>query len=192
MPHEALAALGAPRSADAWSWAGILRDEIADLPGAEQAHRQAVALDPGSDRLRNNLGFNLLLQGRREEAAEEFRRALELNPTSEFARNNLLTATATLQATGNDATAHSNYAAVLIEQGRYEEARKEVAIALSYDIGHPAALSNLRLLSALDGGALVLPGSRTGTLWDRMSRTLLKALLGIEDKPAGAAEKGSE
>ena len=39
--------------------------------------------------LRINLGYNLLLQGKNEEAAAEFRRALVLRPDSQTARNNL-------------------------------------------------------------------------------------------------------
>jgi len=117
------------------SWLGILRDKQKDWPAGEKAHRAALALDTTRDSLHNNLGYNLLMQGRPKEAAQEFREALKLRPDSEVARNNLgmaLAASPVVEATGaesatNDAllhwqsisdpaTAHSNMAALLIGQ----------------------------------------------------------------------------
>jgi len=71
------------------SWLGILRDGQKGWPAGEKAHLAALALDPSRDSLHNNLGYNLLMQDRPKEAAEEFREALKLRPDSEVARNNL-------------------------------------------------------------------------------------------------------
>ena len=74
---------------DYYSWLGILRDETGAWYAGEPAHRRAVELAPASDVLHNNLGYNLLMQKKNEEAAAEFREALRLNPGSQMARNNL-------------------------------------------------------------------------------------------------------
>ncbi|HXJ44743.1 MAG TPA: tetratricopeptide repeat protein [Bryobacteraceae bacterium] len=146
-------------SARLWAWIGLLRDDESDWKGGEIAHRKALALAPGRDDLHNNLGYCLLRQGRREEAAAEFAAALRLNPNSTIARNNLGTAltgsgkeaVANLQSVTDPATAHSNLAAALIEAGQYDEARREIATALGYNRQHSAALKNLELIAQLDG-----------------------------------------
>jgi len=71
------------------SWLGILRDKQKDWAAGEKAHRAALALDPTRDSLHNNLGYNLLMQGKPKEAAQEFREALKIRPDSDVARNNL-------------------------------------------------------------------------------------------------------
>ena len=146
-------------SLDVWAWLGLLRDEAGDWKGGEEAHRKAIALAPGHDDLHNNLGYCLLRQGRKAEAAEEFRAALQLNGRSVVARNNLgttltdspLEAVSHLQSVTDPASAHNNIAVALLEAGKYAEARHEIEIALGYNRQHTAALNNLRLLSELDG-----------------------------------------
>ena len=76
-------------AAEYYSWLGILRDESGLWPLGEPAHRKAIELAPSTDYLHNNLGYNLLMQKKDEEAAAEFRAALKLNPGSAMARNNL-------------------------------------------------------------------------------------------------------
>jgi Flp pilus assembly protein TadD len=143
-----------------WAWVGLLQDDAGDYKVGEAAHRKAVALEPGRDDLHNNLGYCLLLQGKKKEAEEEFRTAVRLNGQSAIAKNNLgialaggtpKEAVAALQSTADPATAHSNMSAALIEAGKYEDARREIQIALGYNRQHPAALSNLQLVSQLDG-----------------------------------------
>ncbi len=151
---------------DYYSWLGILRDESGLWPLGEAAHRRAVELSPGVDYLHNNLGYNLLMQKKNDEAAQEFRAALKLNPNSTMARNNLgmvlanqnaaEQAIASFQSTSDPATAHNNLAAVWMEKGNYGEARKELDIALSYNRTHPAALKNLELVGRLDGNPATL------------------------------------
>ena len=48
---------------------GILLDEQKQWADGERAHREALALAPKSDSLHNNLGYNLLMQGKNEAAA---------------------------------------------------------------------------------------------------------------------------
>lgn len=159
------------------AWLGLLEDETGNWVAGEAAHRKAIALAPNRDDLHNNLGYCLLEQGRNADAAAEFRAALQLNPQSAVARNNLGLATAgnkteailNWQSVASPADAHNNMAAVLIEQGRYAEARREIDLALGYNRQHSAALNNLRLVSELDGKAaeVKLP-ARTGTRFSRL------------------------
>lgn len=166
---------------DVHAWAGILHDELGQLAVGETEHRRAIKeSESPQSLLHNNLGYNLLLQGRSDEAVSEFRRALELSPHSEFARNNLgvaltgdrvpgdtVEAVKYWQSVGGPSTAHSNMAAVLIEQGRYADARKEINIALGYRPDNPAALHNLALVSQLDGQPAALPLNRTPSFWKK-------------------------
>jgi tetratricopeptide (TPR) repeat protein len=152
-----------------YSWLGILRDESGLWPAGEPAHRRAVELAPHLDNLHNNLGYNLLMQKKNDEAAEEFRTALKLNPNSQVARNNLglvlanqnaaEQAVASFQALSDPATAHNNLAAVYLEKGNYPAARRELEVALSYNRTHPAALKNLELVGRMDGQAATLPAA---------------------------------
>lgn len=170
-------------SANVPAWLGILRDELGQWQQGEAAHRAAIAMAPDRDDLFNNLGYNLLRQGRYEEARQALERALALNPESKAARNNLglaLAATGSgalevFRRSSDPATAHNNLACALIEQGRYEEARKELESALAYNRNHPAALANLRLLAELNGqqAAVTLrpaPRSRWGRFWSAVWR----------------------
>jgi len=181
----------------AWSWLGILRDDLGALPAAELAHREALKLRPGQDSLHNNLGYNLLLQGRNGEAADEFRRALDIRPASQIARNNLGQALTSQpgqallhwQSVSDPATAHSNLGAVLIERGQYRDARREIDIALGYRRDHPAALRNLQLVSELDGQPAAIGVRVTDGWWKRFGRAVGKALIGTETKKTGEASK---
>jgi len=144
-----------------YSWAGIVSDEAGLLIEGEEFHRQAIyrSREPQAA-LFNNLGQNLLLQNRPADAAPEFRKALKIHPRSEIARNNLAIALASdpreaivhMRSVTDPATAYSNLAAVLIEQGRYQDARAALGSALQFMPGNQAALRNLALLAQLDGG----------------------------------------
>jgi Flp pilus assembly protein TadD len=174
------------KSPDYESWLGILRDESGNWKAGERAHRAALALNAGSDSLHNNLGYNLLMQGRADEAATEFGEALKLRPDSEVARNNLGMALAAKpkeavlhwQSVSDPATAHSNMAALLIQQKRYAEARKELDAALGYNKNHAAALKNLRLVSELDGKPAAIPLKPARTKWGKFRSTLAKMVGG--------------
>lgn len=174
------------KSPDCQSWLGILHDESGNWSAGEQAHRAALALDPNLDSLHNNLGYNLLMQGRSKEAAQEFGEALRLRPDSEVARNNLGMALASTpqeallhwQSVSDPATAHSNMAALLIKQKRYADARQELDLALGYNKTHAAALNNLRLVSELDGKPAVIPLKPARTKWSKFRSTLAKIVGG--------------
>jgi Flp pilus assembly protein TadD len=198
---EAIALLEArPReSSEYYSWLGLLRDQTGSWTVGEAAHRKAIGLAPAQDGPHNNLGYNLLMQKKSEEAAAEFREALRLNPGSALARNNLglaLANSSTQQAISNwqaasdPATAHSNLAAVWIEKGNYAEARKELAIALGYNRTHAAALRNLELVSRLDGRpAEMSAAGAPDTTWGRWKVGLKRLFVGPLDdsKPTAKA-----
>ena len=82
------------------------------------------------------------------------------------------------QSISDPATAHSNMAALLIEQARYAEARKELDLALGYNRNHAAALSNLKLVSELDGKPAVIPIKPIRTKWGKFRSAVLKAVGG--------------
>ena len=151
----------------------ILEDEMSSLSAGEHYHRLALAAAlveeaPGQDALHSNLGYNLIAQKRFGESEEQLRAALQLNPRSEMARNNLAFALSSApaataaqvkeailqwQSLSGPAAAHNNLAAVYLEQSRYPEARRELERALSYDNSHGAVLKNLESLAVLDGKA---------------------------------------
>jgi tetratricopeptide (TPR) repeat protein len=174
-----------------YSWLGILRDESGFWTLGEPAHRKAIELTPGVDYLHNNLGYNLLMQKKNEDAAREFQEALKLNPGSLMARNNLglalahsndtAQAVANWQSTSDPATAHNNLAAVWMEKGNYPEARRELDLALSYNRAHPAALRNLELVARLDGSPATLQAKPLDTGWQRFRIGLRRLFVGPLD-----------
>lgn len=186
-----------------YSWLGILRDESGLWPAGEPAHRKAVELAPDLDSMHNNLGYNLLMQKKNDEAAEEFRTALKLNPKSQVARNNLglvlanqnaaEQAVASFQTVSDPATAHNNLAAVWMEKGNYPAARKELEVALSYDKTHPAALKNLELLGRMDGKAATLPAQTAEpSRWTRWKSGFRRLFVGpLDDSKPEAASTAS-
>lgn len=187
-------------AAEYYSWLGILRDEAGTWPLGEPSHRKAIELAPSADYLHNNLGYNLLMQKKNDEAAAEFREALKLNPSSQMARNNLgialaqsnapAQAVANWQSTSDPATAHNNMAAVWIEKGNYAEARKELDLALGYNRAHPAALKNLELVGRLDGNFATLQVRPiTATRWQRLGKSVRKLFVGPLDESRTEADK---
>jgi tetratricopeptide (TPR) repeat protein len=202
---EAIAALTSflqthPQTAPAYaSWIGILLDETGQWASGEPEHRKALQLAPGQDYLHNNLGYNLLMQKKVDEAAVEFREALRLNPASDVARNNLgialadqnanQQAVASWQSASDPASAHNNLAAVLIQKGNYPDARKELEIALGYNRAHPAALRNLELVSRLDGSSATMPSSQTKTNWERWKAGFIRLFVGPLDESKADADK---
>ena len=192
--------------AEVHSWAGIARDSLGHHKVAEQHHRDALEHARASAAyLRNNLGQNLALQERGPEAVSEFRAALELEPANLLARNNLAISLAADPAesaqlfqagTDDPATAHSNLAAILIEKGRYAEARKELNLALGYKPDHREALSNLTIVSDLDGkpatmllakqtdpAAATRGGGRKAGGWSRVGRAVARVFTTSDTRP---------
>jgi Flp pilus assembly protein TadD len=60
--------------------ANALRNDLGDLRGAESHYRAALRLRPGHALAHTNLGSVLAITGRFDEAADEFNRALEIDP----------------------------------------------------------------------------------------------------------------
>ena len=188
-----------------YSWLGILRDESGLWPLGEPAHRKALELAPAIDYLHNNLGYNLLMQKKNEEAAREFSEALKLNPGSQMARNNLgiaraqsnatAEAVANWQSTSDPATAHNNMAVVWMEKGNYSEARRELDLALGYNKAHAAALRNLELLARLDGSPAMLkakPLDTGATPWQRFRVGVRRLFVGpLDDSRKEAPQSAS-
>jgi Flp pilus assembly protein TadD len=138
-----------------------LLDDTGDLTPAEALYRRALALDSKASYLHNNLGFNLMLQGRLTDAVPQFRKALALNPQSQTARNNLGVALARqgdrqaalrvfIDAGVDRAVAHNNLAVALLEQDRLEESRAELMEALASRNFFEPALENFKLLLEKD------------------------------------------
>lgn len=191
--------------AEYYSWLGILRDEAGLWTLGEPAHRKAIEITASVDYLHNNLGYNLLMQKKNQEAAQEFQEALKLNPGSQMARNNLglalansnatKEAVANWQASSDPATAHNNLAAVWIEHGNYSEARVELDLALGYNKAHPAALRNLELVSRLDGSPASLsvakPADFQDSRWQRFGTAVRKLFVGPLDSRPEAAKNAS-
>lgn len=196
---EAFLAAHPQKSADFPSWAGILHDESAQWSAGEAWHRKALQLDAARDSLHNNLGYNLLMQKRNDEAAQEFREALKLNSGSQVARNNLglalanqdatVDAVASFQSAADAATAHNNLAALWMEKGNYSAARKELELALRYNDNFPAALRNLELLSRLDGSPASFQARQAETGWERWKAGVKKLFVGPLDEPRKDAAK---
>jgi hypothetical protein len=76
------------------------------------------------------------------------------------------------QRAADPAVAHNNLAAVLMEQGRYSDARTELEAALGSRRDFPQALANLQLLAAADGQPATLPAASPHVnLWKRFAST---------------------
>jgi Flp pilus assembly protein TadD len=183
------------------SWLGVLRDESGQWTAGETAHRQALELDNTADYLHNNLGYNLLMQGKNQEAVAEFREALKRNPASQVAKNNLgmalarqessREAVASWQSVSDPAAAHNNLAAVWIEKGNYPAARAELEIALGYNRNLAAALKNLELVSRLDGNPATIPMKRGESGWARFKRLFVGPLDPPRREVAGSGADGA-
>jgi len=80
----------APEMAVAWNGLGTARLACEDLPAAEQAFRQALALRPGYGDALSNLGKVLCLQGQNSEALDCMKVAVEAEPENARIGSNLL------------------------------------------------------------------------------------------------------
>ena len=186
-------------SATVLSWAGIVKDSQNKWTEGEPLHRRAVERAPGRDTLHNNLGYNLMMQGRKSDAVHAFRQALELNPSSETARNNLglslgdqpADAISQFRQTSDMAVAHNNLAAYLYEKGDLAGARKELELALAYRKDMPQILDNLRNIAALDGKPIQMPHKEPSSFWKTFARGLKRTFdSGEQKQPTLATEAG--
>jgi Flp pilus assembly protein TadD len=72
-----------------WSALGRAELELGEAGSAESHLRHAIELDGSNAYAHNNLGVLLQRLGKRDEARQEFKTALGLNPDLEVARKNL-------------------------------------------------------------------------------------------------------
>lgn len=115
----------------------------ARLGEAETHYRRVVTLLPDSAVARNNLGFNLLLQGRAAEAAATLTSALQLDPKNPRILGNLATAQLLLgedekalqlfRRTVSEAKAYNNLGYLYMTQGQWDRAEAAYARALELD-----------------------------------------------------------
>jgi tetratricopeptide (TPR) repeat protein len=172
-----------------YSWLGIIRDESGQWKEGESWHRQALAVS-NLPYLHNNLGYNLLKQGKKEQAAAEFRKVLELQPNSQLARNNLGAALASnpkealqqWQPVSGPAAVHNNLANVLMDQGRYAEAQKELEKALEYNKSNSTILSNLRVVAEMQKKPVVIQNTQHGSRARRALDATWRAVSGAPSK----------
>ena len=78
-----------PAVASYWNSLGMILGGSGDLAGGEQAFREAVTRDGKNAQYAYNLGLALIRQSKRDEAAAQFRRTLELDPRFAAARDRL-------------------------------------------------------------------------------------------------------
>lgn len=109
-----------------WMALGRVHDSNQDWQASEAAYVKALALQPDSPVVLNNIGMSLLLQHRYQEAAQEFQRALASDPGMEMLRANLRIA--------------------LAWQGKYEE-----AVVGLHGAGRADDLNNVGYVAMLRG-----------------------------------------
>lgn len=113
--------LAGPFAADAYHGLGLLFGET-NLTEAVRHLREAVRRRPTDARLRNDLGYALLLSGRDRDALPQFATAVELAPDVEKHRNNLLLL---LLVTGDEAGARRSAAQSGMSAERLEGLRRQ-------------------------------------------------------------------
>jgi Flp pilus assembly protein TadD len=79
----------APNAWRAWSALGAQYDDQKDWEKADDAYSHALTASPGSALVHNNRGYSRLLQGRLDEAVQDFVAALQKKPDFAAARTNL-------------------------------------------------------------------------------------------------------
>jgi len=103
---------------------GRVRDDLKTLPEAEEAYRHALEIEGGDVWAMNNLGLNLVKQGKFERAIIVFARVTELKPENPTFQNNLGMA---LELTGYFTGAAKAYQAAVSVDGSYQKAVSNLA-----------------------------------------------------------------
>jgi len=132
-----------PQLADAHNLLALILEEKGEPVEAEEHFRRALELENAA-RFRNNLGFHLMQQGRLTEAEIEIRRALEMEPEFApalhslgcilFRERQMLEAEKYLlraiAAREDEPEYHRDYARLLMESGRNDDATRQLKRAL--------------------------------------------------------------
>ena len=160
-----------PKLWRAWNALGALYDANQNWDDADHAYGQALALMPNSGIVHNNVGFSHLMRKDFAVAADEFQRALRLEPGLEAAQMNLRI--------------------VLAMQGRYRE-----ALAGIQGKQAPATLNNVGVAAMSRGDLknaetyLVQALDASPSQYDMASKNLqhLKVLQSGDAGPVGAKQ----
>jgi Flp pilus assembly protein TadD len=134
------------------------------LAYAEPLYRKVVEIRPNSAAAHNNLGFNLLLQGRYVEAIETFSKALAMSPQNARTKNNMATAyllnnekekaLALYEGSVGKAAAYNNLGYIYMTQGNWDQAEKAFKMALATNpVFYTKAQQNLERLNRLRSDA---------------------------------------
>ncbi len=166
--HEAVAELekaleADPKHVKAHNNMALASIDLGELELAEAHYRESLAIEPQAA-IYNDLGFVLERQGMTEEAVEQFRKSLELEPGSASAHYNLA---ASLARGGEypeaerhfraaleekpSAQAYTGLGYVLWQQGRADEAIDRLHDAIEADPKLPAAYEQLGTILAEQG-----------------------------------------
>ena len=146
----------------AWNALGVYYDSQEQWALSDDAYRRALALQPEEPTILNNLGFSLLMQGRKEEAVRTLQDALRLDPTEDLTKTNLRIAYAHLgqyrravAGTANDseqARALNNAGYVALLLGDYQAAEAYFEQAMEADPTYnEVAARNLDFLNSIRG-----------------------------------------
>ena len=152
-----------PKHSKAHNNLALAAIDLGELELAEAHYRESLAIDP-QPAIYNDLGFVLERQGMTDEAVEQYRKALELDPQSAAAHYNL---GASLARSGELAEAERHFrsalgrkpsaqsytglAIVLSRQGRVDEAVASLRDAIAADPDSPAAYDQLGTILAEQG-----------------------------------------
>ncbi len=152
-----------PKHAKAHNNMALASIDIGELELAEAHYRESLAIEP-QPAIYNDLGFVLERQGMADEAVENYRKALELDPESASAHFNLgasltregefETAEGHFRAaleTKPSSQAHTGLGVVLRRQGRIDEAITSLNDAIEADVRNAAAYDQLGTLFVQQG-----------------------------------------
>ena len=126
IPHYQAFVKARPQDVNAWTGLGVASVLTGRGNDAIAAFRSAVAVAPGTSRLRQNLARALLDSGNVVAAAQEAESAVTLD--------------------GNDPSAHEILGRVFAAQRRFDDARRSFERALQIDASYAPALEGLRAL----------------------------------------------
>lgn len=168
--HLERAVKGVPGNASLHANLAEFRRVAGDLPGAVQAARRALAIDPKHPQGLNNLGVALLERGRHDEAEPHFRALLEIKPDHAEAWNNL----------GN----------LLAAKGRFTEAGEAYDRAVLLRPSYPEALANAAQMHRRQGRLVQAEGLLRRAIAVNARHASARASLGRLRLLAGDAAEG--